>query len=380
VSRAKQKVAGVAPLLLFVFAATAGPALQFSYPAMAPGLEYAHIEKTNGPWSIHVARLDHSRREFEIVSTLGRGKIQGLSTLSEQVGALPPERGRPLVAINGDFFVINPGPYQGDPLGLQILDGELVSIPTGSAFWVQSPGQFHIERVASKLFVTWPNGKRTPYELNQERKLIGVVLFTPRLGDSTRAATGRELVLEQVDGSPWLPLRANQNYRARVIEVRDTGDTPLNPNRMILSVGPTWTNHLPLIKPGDVLRLSTDLSKNLGRAQTGIGGRPVLIRSNKIQTFNSQLRHPRTAIGWNKHHFLFVVVDGRQPKSSVGMSFAELAGLMKELGCAEALNLDGGGSSTFWLDGKVMNSPSDRHERPVANALVIVRRESKMKN
>ena len=58
----------------------------------------------------------------------------------------------------------------------------------------------------------------------------------------------------------------------------------------------------------------------------------------------------------------------------MGMSFAELATFMRELGCSEAMNLDGGGSSTFWLDGKVMNSPSDKHERALANAIVISRK------
>ena len=57
------------------------------------------------------------------------------------------------------------------------------------------------------------------------------------------------------------------------------------------------------------------------------------------------------------------------------MTFAELAAFMKNLGCAEAMNLDGGGSSTFWLNGKVMNSPSDKHERSLANAIIIVQKE-----
>ena len=83
-------------------------------------------------------------------------------------------------------------------------------------------------------------------------------------------------------------------------------------------------------------------------------------------------RHPRTAIGFNSRYFFMVEVDGRQKDLSMGMSFAELAAFMKRLGCTEAMNLDGGGSATFWLNGRIMNSPSDKHERPLANALVIV--------
>lgn len=63
---------------------------------------------------------------------------------------------------------------------------------------------------------------------------------------------------------------------------------------------------------------------------------------------------------------------GRQKGLSDGMTFHELAELARRLGCTEALNLDGGGSSTLWLGGQVMNSPSDGRERLVANALLLV--------
>jgi exopolysaccharide biosynthesis protein len=90
---------------------------------------------------------------------------------------------------------------------------------------------------------------------------------------------------------------------------------------------------------------------------------------------NQPPRHPRTALGFNSRYLLLVEVDGRQKELSMGMSFAELARLMKSLGCTEAMNLDGGGSSTFWLDGKVMNSPSDKHERSLANGIFVVRKQ-----
>ena len=56
------------------------------------------------------------------------------------------------------------------------------------------------------------------------------------------------------------------------------------------------------------------------------------------------------------------------------MTFPELADYMAKLGCDEALNLDGGGSATFWLYGQVVNSPSEGHERETANGLVVVRK------
>src|SRR6185436_8105455 len=84
-------------------------------------------------------------------------------------------------------------------------------------------------------------------------------------------------------------------------------------------------------------------------------------------------KHPRTALGWSQKEFIWVEVDGRR-KDSIGMTLNELGAFMIELGCTEAINLDGGGSSTIWFDGKVRNRPSDGTERPVANALVLVRK------
>ena len=90
------------------------------------------------------------------------------------------------------------------------------------------------------------------------------------------------------------------------------------------------------------------------------------------------VRHPRTAAGVTRdgRTLLLVVVDGRQPGWSIGATLPELAGLLIEAGAWTALNLDGGGSTTMWRRepggaGRVLNRPSDRRVRPVANHLGI---------
>ena len=124
---------------------------------------------------------------------------------------------------------------------------------------------------------------------------------------------------------------------------------------------------------GTILSLSFKTTPDLTGVETAIGGGPALIKDAKVREFTRyQPRHPRTAIGWNKEHFFMLVVDGRQIGLSIGMSYPQLAEFMLKLGCTEAMNLDGGGSSTFWLDGKIMNSPSDRRERSIANALILL--------
>ena len=87
-----------------------------------------------------------------------------------------------------------------------------------------------------------------------------------------------------------------------------------------------------------------------------------------------QPRHPRSMIGWNDNYLYFIVVDGRQ-LSSIGMTYPEMAALVKEYGCTEAVELDGGGSSTLWAMGKILNSPSDGRPRAIANGLILFRNE-----
>ena len=97
--------------------------------------------------------------------------------------------------------------------------------------------------------------------------------------------------------------------------------------------------------------------------------------SLEMTGFNTN-RHPRTMVGITcDGHILFIVVDGRQPGYADGMSLFELRALARSLGCTEALNLDGGGSTTLYVAGEgtngVVNRPSGKTERPVPSILFV---------
>ena len=122
-----------------------------------------------------------------------------------------------------------------------------------------------------------------------------------------------------------------------------------------------------------------------------LGGRPLLLRDStvvaKVDTEGgaafATARHPRTAVGIARggRRLLLVVVDGRRRGYSDGMTLRELADLMRGLGARDAINLDGGGSTTLvYADPdssgrlRIANRPSDpAGERTVGNALAIVR-------
>jgi hypothetical protein len=340
------------------------------------GFSYLHDEDPKVPLSIHVLKVERSRPEFEMHSTLAKGSAIGLGTMTEQTKALPLGLGKPIGAINGDFW--KDGRYEGDPEGLQIMRGELISAPgERSCFWIDTNGRPHATNVLSQMKVTWPNNATTVIGLNEERTDRGVVLYTSAVGPSTRTKKGQELILEREGQSDWLPLRAGRTLAARVREVRQTGDSALSTNTLVLSLSPEAVEDVPAVSAGAVLKISTATVPDLRDVQTAIGGGPVLVRQGRMANFTATpVRHPRAAVGWNDKFYFFVVVDGRQPKLSLGISLQDLAAYMIKLGCQDAFNMDGGGSATFWVYGNVMNSPCYGYERPMANALVLVQKPS----
>jgi exopolysaccharide biosynthesis protein len=126
----------------------------------------------------------------------------------------------------------------------------------------------------------------------------------------------------------------------------------------------------------------TEMSPQWKQAASIIGGGPQLIENGRIEITNAAEKilpsfvsdgHPRTAIAKLKSgQILLVTVDGRQPSESIGMSLNMLADLLIEFGATEAINLDGGGSTTMVIRNKLVNKPSDATgERPVSDAILI---------
>jgi len=368
---------GCLVLLAMGFQAAWGQAITTPpWPKVPAGIEYTHHRIGENPWSIHILKVDRTKQEFRLVSSMARNRIFDLAPLSEQIKQLPKELGEPVAGVNGDFFVISAGPYRGDPLGLQIVRGELVSFPVTVSFWIDPNGQPHKDELVSRFQAIGPGDLNIPFSVNQERPDDAAVLYTPTLGPSTRTTTGRELVLEKCAEGPWLPLRAGVEIKARVRVINKKPDTPLTPDIMVLSIGPELWKNQPELRVGMVLTLTLATIPDLQGVETALGGRPVLLTKGKTPpSWSNNARHPRTMLGWNDKYFFLVVVDGRQPGLSYGMTFAEQAQWMKDLGCTEALNIDGGGSSTFWLGGKIMNSPSDGRERSIANGLIVVQKK-----
>jgi len=338
------------------------------------GFSYQRVEMPEVPWSIQILKIDRNNTNLELHTTVANGDSIGLTTLPHQLSLLPAELGKPLAAINGDYYQAK-APYKGDPKGIQISRGELISAPFDwTCVWFDPAGIPTMGIIKSQLSVTWPDGTTTPVGLNETRAAAQAVLYTRAVGASTFTTGGLELVLERSKNEKWLPLQASEEYKAVVREIRDGGNTKTSKDTIVLSLGPTLAKKIPKLKPGATIKISTETSPSLKGVQTAISGGPALVRDAEVVVGWSAIRHPRTAIGWNKDFIFFVQVDGRQSGHSVGMTYSEIAEYMQKLGCQEALNLDGGGSATFWMLGQVINSPSKGSAREIANGLVLVQK------
>src|SRR5438874_2070016 len=163
-----------------------------------PGIFYKNDRFPEVPWSIHIVKVERNHREFDFVTTKAKDTVLGLSTLTEQIKSIPPDAGTPTVAINGDFYKTERERYPGDPRGLLIIRGELVSSPIDRAcMWVDSDGNPRITNVISRFAATLPGGESLAMGLNEDPSGFQAMLFTPRLGPATGTSNRVDLVLER---------------------------------------------------------------------------------------------------------------------------------------------------------------------------------------
>lgn len=283
----------------------------------------------------------------------------------------PAKRAHAVAAVNGDFFDIN---RSGAPLGTGVKDGALMQSATAGWDKAVAITPEGVGRVVSMAFdgsVTANGG--SPLALTQFNQIIqqnGIALFTPLWGsyNRARAVEGAAKVTEvvAVDG--------------KVTEVRTTAGTgPIPAGTTILLGRDAGADALAALKAGDVLDVKYQPKASDGKAvDTAVSGSYVLVKDGAVQNSADPAAHPRTAVGFSAdgRKMFLLTVDGRQVDSR-GVTLNELAAMMVELGAANALNLDGGGSSTMLArepgspDVQVENAPSDGGERPVPNGLAL---------
>ncbi|MFN3730166.1 MAG: phosphodiester glycosidase family protein [Fimbriimonadaceae bacterium] len=342
---------------------------------IAPGVLYRMEYHAGIPRTVHALRIAPSA-ELKMTPELAAprmfegGIFGGRRTVTEMLN-----RTSGIAAINGDFFA-----SFSDPLGLMVQNGRILScpFPNRSAFaWGDEHAVFG--RFGMELELKVADGRRIAMDgVNLPLQGDRIVIFCQASGP----VSVREGAIHVVVRAPNAQLSVGGSFDGTIERVVADGTTPwVGENRFVISATGARRNELMRLGPGEPVTIRTRIPAMEAFSLTNaIGGGPMLVRNSVnivdgaaekfTATFVNQ-RHPRTAIGrMASGHLWLLVIDGRQ-KMSAGATLSEVANIMLRLGCVDAMNLDGGGSATFSVFGKLANRPSDGSERRVVNSLVV---------
>ncbi|MEV5464705.1 phosphodiester glycosidase family protein [Streptomyces griseoincarnatus] len=360
-----------------------------------------------GPWRLDVLTIDPRTFRGTLDATYGPDieNRETVSTLATDAGAV--------AAVNAGFFVLDPrSGAPGDPAGVGVYAGRLLSEPVSGrpGLVVRDGGRStQITRLTWEGRVT---ARGTTLPLNGVNRVPGLirncgggegdsptslplhdvtcsnpdqlVAFTQEYGASTPQGEGVEAVLDS---------------RGRVLELRSVRGGPLpSGGSSIQATGRQVAELTALARPGERLRVETTLRDDRGRRVTPSPGTdivnagPELVRDGRLHVTPAtdgmvhpgdpswyygwvHKRNPRTLAGTDAAgRTVLVTADGRST-ASLGLSITESAKVARSLGLRDAVNLDGGGSTTMVTNGQVINRPSDAAgERPVGDALLVLPR------
>ncbi|MDD9268120.1 phosphodiester glycosidase family protein [Paenibacillus sp. GCM10023248] len=345
---------------------------------IAPGAVYNwyDMKLDRGLEKIHTIEFNPQSGDLDLQPGTTNGKVYGMQGLSQMASDADRTGNRVIAGINGDFYDL----ANGIPLGMFMGDGRILTSPPSDWF------AFALNHDGTTLFGPSPKLTRTVTikgktssitHINRLRSTDALVLYTEDYYTSTMTnELGDEVVLDIVEGD----VKSGQTMKLQVAEIRkDRGNSALTAGQVVLSAAGNSRAILAGLQVGDELSASFELEAAWRNAQLVIGGSELLVKDGIVQPNSDTAVHPRSAIGVKADGTIVMFeVDGRAPGFSEGVQLQELGQLMKSLGVVQALNLDGGGSSTVVvkLPGQtarqVMNRPSDGGERKTANGLLLV--------
>lgn len=318
-----------------------------------------HIKLTkyyNGrPVRINVVEVDMKlAKDFELTPALSSD-----STLkSRRTITTIAKNNNAIVALNGTYFK----PQTGVPLGTLMINQKMYTGPIYDrvAMGIFDNG-FDIARIQLDANIKGSGKTIKVNNINQPRMLsTHVLVYTPEWGKYSPAAPKYGVGLQVIDNRIT-------KASANAIEIPENGYVISGPKSILYS----------LLEKKDV-ELAINTNPGWEGVKHIISGGPYLVKNGevfvdmtaqKLQAIGG--RNPRSAIGYTKdNNFIFVAVDGREG-SSIGMTLMELANFMQSIGCVGAINLDGGGSTVMYVNGKVVNKPQQTGGIPLSNAIIL---------
>lgn len=365
------------------------------------GLRYYKIMHRRGKEFSRAFALKADPRYFELKPAMAREEEDTLwETLFQFF--IPADKGkkqiifkpktvRKIVKDNDAIAGINGGYFspRGYPLGLVMIDQTLLSSPIfqRTAFGVTASREYFVDNLdVDHYFLVNDKTRYNITSINSQARANGVSLYTEEFGKKIPSKpSDLDIVVEN----------------SRVTEIKTGGETNIPDNAYVISVSGEPLEFISQnLKPTDKITLKISLfpfsyHKN-SAVQHLLGGGPRLIKggspyvakfSEQFRPDIAQSRAARSAIGITpEQEIIFLAVDGlirrgdKSKNNSRGTTLEETARILQFLGAFEAMNLDGGGSSTLVLNDKLLNTPVNGSDIKVSNAIVICRKSTSMKN
>lgn len=358
-----------------------------------------------GNATVYVAEMDRDNDNLLFDVELANAQIIGRETVTGATRRLKKKGILSLAGVNGSFGVRSDGYGRGGMIfNLHIQDSELVSVPILLDRWGYSPptpwgetsfgvtpdGEFLLDAVKLNGKIRIGNATLTIDAVNQICDSYSpVVLYTSRFGRSTLTRRCSEFVLKKLT----LPITGRYNSQFVVTAVNPRGNSSIPSDGVVIAIEPRlgsrWYKKITKNATGS---LEIALTPNKWQTvQNGIGGNLRLLRNGIVEPElaefartrggsayrhnNGASRHPRSALGFNDEKLFLIVVDGRRPGHSMGMTLYDMANFLKDIGVKHAINFDGGSSSALWALGDIVNKPAHDYERPIFNVALIRKRE-----
>jgi len=352
-----------------------------SKQTVAPGTVYHAInaDTSAGPQKIHAIEFNPKSETVQLRAGKSHGNVYGVQTVLGITNEMEKDfPGQVVAGINGDFFDLGVGV----PFGVFIDDGRILSTPPqySSSFGIKNDGTPFVlthGTIMNKILVIDDKKIEMSGLNNRIKDADSLMMYTEDYGASTRTkADSLEIVCRITSGEP----RSGETMMLTVEKINDgIGNTQIEEGTVVLSATGARKEEVAVLQEGYEISAYFQFTEFWQDVKFAVGGNYTILQNGEVQDVSDNARNPRTVIGYKEDGtVVFYTIDGRQKGYSAGASLKQAATIMRDMGCVAALNLDGGGSTTFVLrpagsmTRKVMNSPSEGSLRQVANALVLI--------
>ncbi|MBP7211857.1 phosphodiester glycosidase family protein [bacterium] len=294
--------------------------------------------------------INSSLRVTPVLATEKMGRKSTITSIARN--------NKSIVAINGTYFK----PSTGVPLGTLMINKKMYTGPIYNRVAMGIfDNHYDMARVQLNGELRTRNGIVKFDNINQPRMLsTHVIVYTPLWGKVSPVSPkyGKQVVVEN----------------DKVIKI--SANSQSIPKDGYVVVGPA--KQIETIAKDKEVTMKVETIPQWDNVNHIIGGGPYLVKDGQIYVDTSAQklnsiggRNPRTAVGYTTDNNLIIVtVDGRE-NSSIGLTLPELANFMKSIGCFNAMNLDGGGSTVMYVKGRVVNHPQVKGGIALSNAIVL---------